>query len=131
MGASSTAIVLGYVAYVFITAFGFLQLFDMVRGQNRDLGRLPLFSLILGLALLQSQLTRDGAPLYLVIGNGASLTATVLNMAWTVLVEKLSSVDADARIYTLTEKGYAETDRIRLERRFDMRPATGEAWRKQ
>lgn len=74
---------LGYLAYVLICAFGFLQLVDMVRGENRDLGRLPLVSLITGLALLQFQVMRDGAPLYIIVGNAASLIASVLNLLWT------------------------------------------------
>lgn len=113
---------LGYVAYFLICAFGFLQLFNMVRGSNRDLGRLPLVSLVAGLALLEYQVIRDGAPTYIYWGNAASLIATVLNLAYTEIYAAIEqpcltlNEEIEARVgaaiaelnsprYGLTQKG--------------------------
>lgn len=110
---------LGYIAYVLICAFGFLQLFDMVRGLNRNLGHVPVISLLCGLALLQVSIMRDGAPLYIQIGNAVSFTGTFLSFLWSGFIEvvdhALDELDAwlhdpeDAR-YTLTYKGFRATD---------------------
>lgn len=121
---------LGYIAYVMICAFGFLQLFDMVRGLNRNLGHIPVISLLCGLALLQVSVMRDGAPLYIQIGNAVSFTGTLLSFLWSGFIQFIDDVvnvvrelddeldnwldeedDADDR-YTLTDKGFAATDEV-------------------
>lgn len=101
---------LGYIAYVLICAFGFLQLFDMLRGQTRNLGNIPTISLIAGLALLEISVLRDGAPTYIQVGNTFSLIGTTLTFLVLAYYERADRAAADDVFFTLTDKGYAATE---------------------
>lgn len=73
--------ILGYIAYVLIVAFSWLQLFFSFRGRTINLGAWPLVSLTAGLAALQVALFLGPAtPLYLLVGNGLSFLGTAVNL---------------------------------------------------
>ena len=63
---------LGFLGYVFITLFYPVQLVGMIARRNVDLGLLPMVSLIIGLSLVQYAAMRDGAPVYIRIGNAVA-----------------------------------------------------------
>jgi hypothetical protein len=108
--------VLGYIAYVLICAFGPIQLFNMIHGRNIELGNLPLFTLIAGLALLQLSIMRDAAPTYVLVGNGAVLIFNLINLAWVGGAALYTRRQVVQRIrntrYTLTPAGQRKAAEI-------------------
>jgi len=66
--------IIGYLGYVLINLWGPLQIVHMLRGKHIELGRLPLITLVLGMACLQVSFAVDGLPLYTQAGNGMGLT---------------------------------------------------------
>ena len=76
---------LGPLGYALICAFSYVQIGYMIRGKTNELGRLPLYSLVLGLGILQVSLWQDRSfvPLYVTVGNAASLVGGVVTLALT------------------------------------------------
>lgn len=69
-----TTALLGYLGYALINLWGPLQIAHMLLGKHIELGRLPLVTLVLGMACLQVSFLVDGLPLYTQAGNGVGLT---------------------------------------------------------
>jgi hypothetical protein len=74
---------LGYIAYFLICASSYLQIGFMIQGKTRNLGRLPLFTLVIGLTLLQLSIELYGAPAYIRTGNASSLGGAAMTLALT------------------------------------------------
>ena len=72
---------IGYLGYALINLWGPLQIVHMVRGRHIELGRLPLATLVLGMACLQVSFLADGLPLYTQAGNGAGLAFSTIILA--------------------------------------------------
>ncbi len=70
----------GYAAFVLICGFSWFQLGFSFRHRTINLGSWPMVVLVLGLALLQSTFFFVTVPLFMVIGNAASLTGSALNL---------------------------------------------------
>lgn len=76
----------GYLAYGLIVGFNAIQWFFMVRGKTINLGALPMWSLVFGLALLQLTLFwplfMGGfvPPTYIIVGNALSFIFAALGL---------------------------------------------------
>lgn len=77
---------LGYLAYGLIVGFNAIQWFYMIRGKTINLGALPMWSLVFGLALLQVTLFWPlffggfAPPTYIVVGNAVSFIFAALGL---------------------------------------------------
>jgi len=72
---------LGYVGYGMINLWAPLQIALLLRSRTIDLGRLPLSSLVLGMACLQVGFALDHLPLYTQAGNATGLLFTSITLA--------------------------------------------------
>jgi hypothetical protein len=78
--------IVGYLAYGLIVGFNAIQWFYMVRGKTINLGALPMWSLVFGLALLQVTLVWPlvfsgfAPPTYIIVGNALSFIFAALGL---------------------------------------------------
>jgi hypothetical protein len=71
---------IGYIAYFLISAFSWAQLGFSLKHKTLNLGIWPMVALVVGLGLLQTSFLYATVPLYIIVGNAASLTGTFLNL---------------------------------------------------
>lgn len=76
-----TTAAIGYLGYALINLWGPLQVWQMIRGNHVELGRLPMVTLCAGLLCLQVSFTADGLPLYTQAGNGLALLFSAAMLA--------------------------------------------------